>query len=107
MGDFLCRLIYFQYTGAILEWNMDRRLRVGNDKISGMAVVGNKMVGLDANSLVVLENINYKYQYKCQTLLGWQSAESHGCQVFKCTSVQIDAVFTLLVVSSYIPIRFI
>jgi hypothetical protein len=24
--------------------------------------------------------------YKCQTLLGWQSAESHKCKVFKCTS---------------------
>jgi hypothetical protein len=34
MGDFLCRLTYFRYTGAISERNMDRRLRVGNDEIS-------------------------------------------------------------------------
>ena len=35
MGDFLCRLTYFQYTGATLEQNMDRRLWVGNDKTGG------------------------------------------------------------------------
>ena len=29
MGDLLCRLTYFRYTGAISERNMDRRLRNG------------------------------------------------------------------------------
>ena len=40
MGDLLCRLIYFQYTDAILERNMDSCLQVHNDKISGNSTFG-------------------------------------------------------------------
>ena len=37
MGDLLCRLTYFWYTGAILEQNMDRCLWVCGDEINGNA----------------------------------------------------------------------
>jgi hypothetical protein len=40
MGDVLCRLIYFQYIGAIPKWNMDRHLWVwdGGEILSGIAL---------------------------------------------------------------------
>jgi hypothetical protein len=62
MGDLLCRLTYFQYTDAISERNMDRRLQVCNDEISGNGsfVVGDEIVG-SGQWRALLANINYKY----------------------------------------------
>ena len=34
----LCRLTYFQYTGAISEWNTDKCLQVCNDEIRAHTV---------------------------------------------------------------------
>jgi hypothetical protein len=55
MGDLLCRLTYFRYTGAISERNMDRRLRVRGCQL------------VSAGQWRTLPNTNI---YKCQTLLG-------------------------------------
>jgi hypothetical protein len=65
-------------------------------RLVGMAIVDDKMGQLVSGiGSVVPANINYKYLHKCQTLLGWQSAESHKCKVFK-SSVQTPERRTFL-----------
>jgi len=55
---------------------------------------------------VAFQQMLFTNIYKCQTLLGWQSSESSGCKVFKCTS-GVDRQSLHTCYGTYILNRFI
>ena len=98
MGDLLCRLTYFRYTGAISERNMDRRLRVCNDEIS-VAPLGALVVGWRRNSGIRCQLVSGigsvaspsgKYQLQifinARLYLGGKVLNLMDARFFKCTS---------------------